>query len=87
VRRSPSRTWSRHPGPSVESRILACLGTPGPDGPVPWTIRELAEGTGAHPTTIGDTLPRIAGVERAGWAVFPGASGRTARAQLWRLKL
>jgi hypothetical protein len=54
---------------------------------VPWTIRELAEGTGAHPTTIGDTLPRIAGVERAGWAVFPGASGRTARAQLWRLKL
>jgi hypothetical protein len=56
-------------------------------GPVPWTIRELAEGTGAHATTIGDTLPRIAGVERAGWAVFPGASGRTARAQLWRLKL
>lgn len=76
---------SRHPGPSVRERVLELLRTPGPAGPVPWRICELAEGTGAHPTTVADVLAHLEGdgVERAGFVSVPGR-GRSGRAQLWR---
>jgi hypothetical protein len=68
--------------------ILILLRTPGPRGPVPWTVSELARGTGAHPTTITDQLHRHAGdeVERAGTAPVPGARGRSSQAALWRAR-
>ena len=61
TRRSPSRKWSRHPGPSVGERVLALLHMDGPDGPVPWTAAELAEGSGAHVTSVAVALYRLEG--------------------------
>lgn len=90
VRTSPVRKWTRHPGPSVRERVLVCLRTPGVQGqpPVPWTVAELAAGTGAHPTTVADALAHLEGhgVERAGTEARKGARGRSSRVQLWRAK-
>lgn len=86
MRRSPSRKWSRHKGPSVGERVTALLRTAGPDGPVPWTVAELADGSGAHPTSVAVALYRLEGegaVERAGAAPRPGGPP----IRLWRATL
>jgi len=84
-------SWSRKgpPGPKAIDRIVDWLLTPGPDGETrPWTVRELAQGTGAHSTTVWSALLHHEGdrVERAGVAPVEGGRGSGSVAALWRAR-